>query len=190
MTEWRAASVELTRRLTGRLADHVLVSARSLLAADERDVMAGMLVHTLALFGIPVDQHELDLLSVVAGRPDEPVGGVVLEPDAGRLRYRFEPRTPGPPDRDLDHRHVLTWAAGNPTTARRVLLAWREPEDGAPMPPGWIYLLEIAEPGEVAGVQAAVQLTPGAVGVEVMATGEHLPPYQAAVLAAGRQIWP
>jgi hypothetical protein len=53
-----------------------------------------------------------------------------------------------------------------------------------------IYVVELAAGEDVSQPQAALHWGLGEALLEVVAVDEELPPYQAAALASGRQIWP
>jgi hypothetical protein len=191
MADWVGMSVELLRRLVGRLPDHTLASIRSLLGARERTMMTDMLLVNLVNDDVALDDEEQRLLDGVLHQPDALREDVPRATASAQLRYRFVPDH-GPQTNPDNLNHVLYWVTADPQArSRRLRQARRIPADpGAPAPEGRVYTLEVAPGADVSGIQSSVQFTPGAVGVEVIAKGEKLPPYQAAALSAGVEIWP
>jgi hypothetical protein len=92
---------------------------------------------------------------------------------------RFEPfEKPSAADEQL------IAAATTYPTLQRVLKARRLSDDKT------IYVVELAAGEDVSQPQAALHWGLGEALLEVVAIDEELPPYQAAALASGRQIWP
>ncbi|WP_280358700.1 hypothetical protein [Nocardia otitidiscaviarum] len=164
-----AALVDLLRRLAGRLPDADLATLRSLLAARELEDLERSLIHKISYYGIELTPPERAILPGV---------------DAGPMPGRTVP-TPrfaaADPDGSPAENDLLNRAVGRPGL-RRIVKARRLP--GAERV---LYVVVCAAGTDVSRLQNALEVD---ALVEVVAEDEQLPPYQAAALAAGRQLWP
>ncbi|MFE9575167.1 hypothetical protein ACFYO1_02175 [Nocardia sp. NPDC006044] len=188
--DWVEWSVELLRRLAGRLNDATLAATRFLLSARERAALVDVLMEQLARDGVGLDDHEGRLLDRMMFQPNGLREQIPKVAATDTPWYRFVPDL-GPQTDPYNVDHVLRWAACDPEhRARTLYQARRIPTgSGSPLPQGRIYVLEVVEGADVSTIQSSVQYTPGAVSVEVVAEGERLPPYQAAARSAGVAIW-
>lgn len=194
---YESRAVRLLRGLAGRLSDGTLETLWSLLGAGELVLLQEALFGGLTTESCGLSPDEVRLLRELLGNPDDRrLPEVrVLAPDEPRPAYRFTGFAADEPDPIADE--VATQEASGHNGVRRVLRALRLPANSvATAPVTWVYLVESEAgsylPHALAGIPSGFLLKGlgSRYPVEPVAEGESLPSYQAAALAAGRQIWP
>lgn len=189
-----ATVTDLCARLAGRLSDDTVRSVREDYFGGEPFQAETTLLLSLAYEGVGITREEHDLIKSTLDDPDNPdLAAVAILPEAPAPAYRFSPIAgPGAPSPTQADAVLVAEAARQ--AGRRLRRAWREPLDGAPDGPAWVYVLQIA-PGadelrSFSGMASRLWVTlhekwP----VEVVTEGSLLPPYQAAALTGAHQIW-
>jgi hypothetical protein len=189
-----AAVIAVCRRLAGRLSDDTLDAIRVYYFAGEPELAESTLLLSLAYEGVGITHEERYLIRSILDDPDKPDLAAVPIVDAEPpLRYRFGSTgpayAPDPSKADI----VLSTEA--PRHGGRILRrAWREPLACVPEAAAWLYVLQVAadmdELGAYSGLSSRLRvIVKEEWPLEVVAEGAPLPPYQAAALVAGHQIW-
>lgn len=181
-------------RLTGRLPDDVLDAVRDHYSVGEAEIAESAMLLGLAIEGVAITLTEQDLIRAVLYDQDNPdLDDVPVTDEEPPLAYRFA--ATGPATAPDPARADAVLSAEAPAHGGvRLVRAWREPLPGAQDGATWTYVLEVAQGTDelLARTGLASRLWVALQErwlVEVVVRGGDLPPYQAAALAAGREIW-
>ncbi|GAA4430008.1 hypothetical protein ACFQV2_15630 [Actinokineospora soli] len=188
-----ATATDLCARLAGRLADDTLRGVRQDYFGGEARQAETTLLLSLAHEGVGITRVERTMIRSTLDDPDDPDLAAVAIIDAPPPPpYRFFPvapphaPSPAPADAVLAERAPLQGG-------KRLLRAWREPVSQAPDQAAWVYVVQVergvdrlrVHSGLVSHLWVRARAT---WPVEVVEDGATLPPYQAAALAAAREI--
>lgn len=187
-----AAVVDVCTRLAGRLSDDVLDSIRVHYAVGEGYLAEATLLLSLVHEGAGITAAERELIRRTLEDPDNPELDDVLAVDrVPPPLYRFgQDGQHGPPDLRAD---ALLEAEAPKHGGRSLRRAWREPLTGAPGPATWLYVVEVSAGTDellaYSGLSSRLAVTLRAPWlVEVVVEGGEPSPYQAAALAAAREV--
>ncbi|RKT57317.1 hypothetical protein [Saccharothrix australiensis] len=189
-----AAVTDVCARLAGRLSDDTLGTVREHFAAGEWELAESTLLLNLAYEGVGITGEERDLLRSFLDDPDNPdLADVPVVDQVPPPRYRFSSTGPAGAQ-DPSKADILLSTDARYHGGRRLRRAWREPVEGAPDGSTWVYVLQVAEgTDELKAYSGLVSrlwvVLKEKCGLEVVVEGRLVPPYQAAALAAARQIW-
>ena len=181
-------------RLTGRLSDDVIDAVRDHYSAGEAEIAESAMLLGLALEGVAITLEEQDLIRTVLYDPDNPeLDDVPITDEEPPLAYRFAASAPASAP-DPSHADAVLSAEAPAHRGVRLVRAWREPLPGAQDGATWTYVLEVAQGSDEllarAGLVSRLWVELGERWlVEVVVRDGDLPPYQAAALAEGREIW-
>jgi hypothetical protein len=178
--------------LAGRMPDDWMIEARAWLGRGELGYMPDLISGGAAGIGVALPAEDLDLLRRLQaqyGGPEAPAG-IDLIPVLDRFpptEHRF---TPGPGPDALDDSAVLVNL--DPVVVA-IARAWRTGADGDP--PTRVFLVEVDPVAEALTVgndlARLLDWSPErpVPQIEVYWSGEPLPPYHTAALAAAAPLW-
>ncbi|MPZ80366.1 MAG: hypothetical protein GEV28_08210 [Actinophytocola sp.] len=181
-------------RLAGRLSDDIVGTVREHYYAGERELAESTLLLSLAYEGVGVTREEHDLIRGMLEDPDNPdLDDVAILDTAPPQLYRFVPAGPATAP-DPSRADAVLSADAHRHGGRRLRRAWRDPLDGAPNGPTWMYVLQVAAGTDELGAYSGLTSRLWVVlqekwQLEVVVEGDLLPPYQAAALTAAHQVW-
>ncbi|MFE9575122.1 hypothetical protein ACFYO1_01950 [Nocardia sp. NPDC006044] len=176
--------IELLRRLAGRMPDEDLRKMRHLLGFREIDTLLRLLPSRLMDLHVGLTKAEFELLVKIGFVQSIWAVGDLL--DTGFLpEYGFRAMAEWCPEDD----ELLTAAVAAPSLLRVLKTQRNRASAFSSCPSATVYVAVLAKGADVARHQAQLQRNSGSALVEAMLEGEWLPPYQAAALATGTQIW-
>jgi hypothetical protein len=189
-----SAVVAVCARLAGRLSDDTLGAVREHYSVGESELAESALLLGLAFEGVGITHEEHDLIRSVLDDPGNPdLDAVPITATAPPPRYRFSPAAPaGAPD--PSRADVVLSADAPRHGGRRLRRTWREPLEGAPDGPTWVYVLQVPNGADELSAYAGLTSRLWVVlhekwQLEVVVEGRQLPPYQAAALTVAPVVW-